>query len=83
MRRRRRGLRSSRAAEDFLVLNGEDKATQMVAGKTKAQVFWFSGRRPIKQGAFVHGESIVFVREGGGEGGAGDAGERDSAEGCA
>jgi UDP-N-acetylmuramoylalanine--D-glutamate ligase len=51
--------------EDFLVLNGEDKATQMVAAKTKAQVYWFSGRRPIKQGAFVHGESIVFVaREG-------------------
>jgi UDP-N-acetylmuramoylalanine--D-glutamate ligase len=52
-------------AEDFLVLNAEDKTTQMVAAKTKAQIFWFSGRRPIKQGAFVHGESIVFVaREG-------------------
>jgi UDP-N-acetylmuramoylalanine--D-glutamate ligase len=51
--------------EDFLVLNAEDKATQMVAGKTAAQVFWFSGRRPIKQGAFVYGESVVFVpREG-------------------
>jgi UDP-N-acetylmuramoylalanine--D-glutamate ligase len=52
-------------AEDFLVLNAEDKAAQMVALKTKAQIFWFSGRRPIKQGAFVHGESILFVaREG-------------------
>ncbi len=52
--------------DDFLVLNGEDKATQMVALKTKAKIFWFSGRRPIKQGAFVHGESIVFLaREGG------------------
>jgi UDP-N-acetylmuramoylalanine--D-glutamate ligase len=52
-------------AEDFLVLNAEDKATQMVAAKTKAQIFWFSLRRPVKQGAFVHGESIVFVaREG-------------------
>jgi UDP-N-acetylmuramoylalanine--D-glutamate ligase len=51
--------------EDFLVLNAEGKATQMVAGKTKAQVFWFSGRRPIKQGAFVHGESVLWVaREG-------------------
>jgi UDP-N-acetylmuramoylalanine--D-glutamate ligase len=47
--------------EDFLVLNGEDKPTQMLAGKTRAQVFWFSGRRPIKQGAFVHGESILFI----------------------
>jgi len=52
-------------SEDFLVLNGEDKETQMIAAKTKAQVYWFSGRRPIKQGAFVHGESILFVaREG-------------------
>ena len=50
---------------DFLVLNAEDKATQMVALKTKAQIYWFSGRRPIKQGAFVHGESILFIpREG-------------------
>jgi len=52
-------------AEDFLILNGEDKNTQLIAAKTKAQVYWFSGRRPMKQGAFVHGESILFVaREG-------------------
>jgi len=51
--------------EDLLVLNGEDKPAQMVAAKTKAQIYWFSLRRPIKQGAFVHGESILFVpREG-------------------
>jgi UDP-N-acetylmuramoylalanine--D-glutamate ligase len=51
--------------EDFLVLNAEDKATQMVALKTKAQIYWFSSRRPIKQGAFVHGESVMFLpREG-------------------
>jgi UDP-N-acetylmuramoylalanine--D-glutamate ligase len=48
-------------AEDFLVLNGEDKETQMIAAKTKAQIYWFSARRPIKQGTFVHGESIFFV----------------------
>ena len=47
--------------EDFLVLNAEDKDTQMVAAKTKAQIYWFSTRRPIKQGAFVHGESILFI----------------------
>jgi UDP-N-acetylmuramoylalanine--D-glutamate ligase len=51
--------------DDFLVLNAEDKETQMVALKAKAQIYWFSGRRPIKQGAFVHGESILFIpREG-------------------
>jgi UDP-N-acetylmuramoylalanine--D-glutamate ligase len=59
-------ITENQTSDDFLVLNGEDKATQMVALKTKAQIFWFSGRRPIKQGAFVHGESIVFLaREGG------------------
>jgi UDP-N-acetylmuramoylalanine--D-glutamate ligase len=51
--------------DDFLILNAEDKAAQMVALKTKAKIFWFSGRRPIKQGAFVYGESVVFLaREG-------------------
>jgi UDP-N-acetylmuramoylalanine--D-glutamate ligase len=58
-------ITENQTAEDFLVLNAEDKAAQMVALKTKAQIFWFSGRRPIKQGAFVHGESILFIpREG-------------------
>ena len=47
-------------AEDFLVLNAEDKNTQMVAAHTKAQIYWFSPRRQVKQGAFVHGESIFF-----------------------
>lgn len=47
--------------DDFLVLNAEDKPTQMVAAKTQAQIYWFSPRRPVKQGAFVHGESILFI----------------------
>jgi UDP-N-acetylmuramoylalanine--D-glutamate ligase len=58
-------ITAQQTAEDFFVLNAEDKPTQMLAAQTKAQVFWFSGRRPIKQGAFVHGESIIFLpREG-------------------
>jgi len=48
-------------ADDFLVLNAEDVKTQLVAAKTKAQIYWFSAKRQIKQGAFVHGESIFFV----------------------
>ena len=54
-------------AEDFLVLNGESKDAQMVAARTRAQIFWFSARRPIKQGAFVHGDSIVFLPKEGGK----------------
>ncbi len=58
-------ITEQQTSADFLVLNGEDTPTQMVAAKTKAQIFWFSGRRPIKQGAFVHGDSILFIpREG-------------------
>ncbi len=58
-------ITENQTAADFLVLNGEDPPTQMVAAKTKAQVFWFSGRRPVKQGAFVHGDSVLFIpREG-------------------
>jgi UDP-N-acetylmuramoylalanine--D-glutamate ligase len=58
-------ITENQTAADFLVLNAEDPPTQMVAAKTKAQIFWFSGRRPIKQGAFVHGESVLFIpREG-------------------
>jgi len=58
-------ITAQQTPEDFFVLNAEDKPTQMLAAKTKAQVFWFSGRRAIKQGAFVHGESVVFLaREG-------------------
>ena len=58
-------ITAQQTPEDFFVLNAEDKPTQMLAAQTKAQVFWFSGRRAIKQGAFVHGESVVFLpREG-------------------
>jgi UDP-N-acetylmuramoylalanine--D-glutamate ligase len=54
-------ITENQTANDFLVLNAEDPPTQMVAAKTKAAIFWFSGRRPIKQGAFVHGESVLFI----------------------
>ncbi len=54
-------------AGDFLILNAEDKPAQMVAAKTRAQIFWFSGRRPVKQGAFVHGETLFFLAKEGGK----------------
>lgn len=52
---------------DYLVLNAEDVPTQLVAAKTKAQIYWFSATRQIKQGAFVHGESIFFLAHEGGK----------------
>ncbi len=56
-------ITANQGPEDFLVLNAEDKPTQMLAAKTRAQVFWFSAARRIKQGAFVHGESIFFLAQ--------------------
>jgi UDP-N-acetylmuramoylalanine--D-glutamate ligase len=58
-------ITARQTAEDLLVLNAEDKPTQMIAARTKAQIFWFSGCRPIKQGTFAHGESVIYLsREG-------------------
>jgi UDP-N-acetylmuramoylalanine--D-glutamate ligase len=59
-------ITENQTAEDFLVLNAEDAPTQAIAAKTKAQVYWFSPRRQVKQGAFVQGEGIFFrAAEGG------------------
>jgi UDP-N-acetylmuramoylalanine--D-glutamate ligase len=56
-------ITENQTPDDFLVLNAEDAAAQGVAAKTRAQVFWFSSRRQVKQGAFVHGETIFFRPE--------------------
>jgi UDP-N-acetylmuramoylalanine--D-glutamate ligase len=60
-------ITENQTADDFLVLNAEDEPTKLVAAKTKAQIYWFSPRRQVKQGAFVHGESILFRAKEGGE----------------
>jgi len=54
-------ITEQQGADDFLVLNAEDKPTQMVAAHTKAQIYWFSSARRIKQGAFVYGESVFWL----------------------
>jgi UDP-N-acetylmuramoylalanine--D-glutamate ligase len=59
-------ITACQTADDFLILNAEDVPTQMVAAKTKARIFWFSGVRRIKRGAFVHGETMFFLAEEGG-----------------
>lgn len=59
-------ITENQTADDFLVLNAEDKPTQMVAAKTKAQIFWFSGLRRVKQGAFAHNDGIYFIAKEGG-----------------
>jgi UDP-N-acetylmuramoylalanine--D-glutamate ligase len=53
-------------ANDFLVLNGDDRVVQMCAGKAKSQVFWFSGTKAVRRGAFVRDGVIVWVEKEGG-----------------
>jgi UDP-N-acetylmuramoylalanine--D-glutamate ligase len=53
-------------ANDFLVLNADDRVTQMCASRAKSEVFWFSATRPIRRGAFVHNGAVVWVEKEGG-----------------
>lgn len=50
--------------EDLAVLNGDDPTCRQLATRTRAQVFWFSRKSPVEQGAFVHEQKIFFRREG-------------------
>ncbi len=51
---------------DFTVLNGDDATTAGLAGRTPAQVFWFSRKKAQEKGAFVREGQILF-RDGHGE----------------
>jgi UDP-N-acetylmuramoylalanine--D-glutamate ligase len=47
-------------AEDFAVLNADDPTGAGLAGRTRAQVFWFSRMQEVKQGAYVRDGRILF-----------------------
>jgi UDP-N-acetylmuramoylalanine--D-glutamate ligase len=53
-------------ASDALVLNGDDRVTQMSAARAKSEVFWFSGTKAVRRGAFVRDGVIVWVEKEGG-----------------
>jgi UDP-N-acetylmuramoylalanine--D-glutamate ligase len=53
-------------AKDALVLNGDDRVVQMSAARAKSEVFWFSGTKAVRQGAFVRDGVIVWVEKEGG-----------------
>jgi UDP-N-acetylmuramoylalanine--D-glutamate ligase len=52
--------------DDFAVLNADDPTCVAMASRTRAQVFWFSRQKEVKQGACVHNGNILF-RDGGGQ----------------
>jgi UDP-N-acetylmuramoylalanine--D-glutamate ligase len=51
---------------DALVLNADDRVTQMCAARAKSEVFWFSGTKAVRRGAFVRDGVIVWVEKEGG-----------------
>jgi UDP-N-acetylmuramoylalanine--D-glutamate ligase len=51
-------------ADDFAVLNADDSTCVELAVRTRAQVFWFSRKREVGQGAFVRDGQVVFRRGG-------------------
>jgi UDP-N-acetylmuramoylalanine--D-glutamate ligase len=53
-------------AADFLVLNGDDRVTQVCASRTKSEVYWFSGTKAVRRGAFVRDGVVVWVAKEGG-----------------
>jgi UDP-N-acetylmuramoylalanine--D-glutamate ligase len=52
--------------DDFAVLNEDDPTCVMMAERTRAQVFWFSRQKEVKQGAWVREGNVLF-RDGRGE----------------
>jgi UDP-N-acetylmuramoylalanine--D-glutamate ligase len=47
-------------ANDFAVLNADDATCVAMASRTRAQVFWFSRKKEVKQGAYVESGRILF-----------------------
>ena len=52
--------------DDFAVLNADDPTCVAMAARTRAQVFWFSRQKEVKQGAWVREGNILF-RDGRGQ----------------
>ncbi len=46
--------------DDFAVLNADDPTCVAMASRTRAQVFWFSRQKEVRQGAWVRDGNIAF-----------------------
>jgi UDP-N-acetylmuramoylalanine--D-glutamate ligase len=46
--------------DDFAVLNADDPTCVAMSGRTRAQLFWFSRQKEVKQGAWVHEGKVLF-----------------------
>jgi UDP-N-acetylmuramoylalanine--D-glutamate ligase len=46
--------------DDFAVLNADDPTCVAMAARTRAQVFWFSRQKEVKQGAWERAGKVLF-----------------------
>jgi UDP-N-acetylmuramoylalanine--D-glutamate ligase len=53
-------------SDDFAVLNEDDPTCRTLGDRTRAQVFWFSRKQEVRNGAWVH-EGKIFFRDGSGQ----------------
>jgi UDP-N-acetylmuramoylalanine--D-glutamate ligase len=51
---------ANQTADDALILNADDDVASRAAARAKSRIFWFSSKRIVRQGAFVHEGAIVF-----------------------
>jgi UDP-N-acetylmuramoylalanine--D-glutamate ligase len=48
--------------DDFAVLNADDPACAALKNKVKSELYWFSRKQPVENGAYLKGDQIVFRR---------------------
>ena len=53
----------NQTSADALVLNADDRTTQMCAGRAKSNVYWFSGTKVVRQGAFVRDGVVCWLEK--------------------
>jgi len=53
----------NQTSDDFAVLNADDPTCVELAARTRSQVFWFSRKREVEQGAFVKNSQFAFRRD--------------------
>jgi UDP-N-acetylmuramoylalanine--D-glutamate ligase len=51
-------------ASDFALLNADDAACVGVNDRVKSELYWFSRKQPVEQGAFLKDGQILFRRHG-------------------
>ena len=58
---------ANQTSADALILNADDRTTQMCAARAKSPVYWFSGTKVVRQGAFVRDGVICWIEKEGGK----------------